>query len=142
MMVQLSEVGALGWLEYVLGGSLGVTGELPAASWAGVPVCGSNTWNFCGLPSCKTVKSSAFNPGMGRPCLSVTTTSTCTRRAVVLNTGLFCEASVFDGGCAGRASGVELAAEVDRDGGSLLAMVALDDDSCGSVPLAGCCSAA
>ena len=86
-IVQLSDVAAFGWLEYVSGGNLGAACAGLDASSASFPVCGSNTLIFCGLPSCKTVKSDSFSPGIGRPCLSVTTTSTCTRRAVVRKIG-------------------------------------------------------
>src|SRR5664279_265353 len=52
-----------------------------------------------------TVKSPCFSPGIGRPCLSVTTTSTCTRRVVLRNTGLVGAPSATGGACCRRDSG-------------------------------------
>src|ERR1035438_4688679 len=46
--------------------------------------CTSNARTACGCPSCNTVKSPAVRSFTGRPWLSVTTTSNCTRRVLTL----------------------------------------------------------
>src|ERR1700736_5589314 len=59
---------------------------------------GSKTAIFCCLPFSSTAKSPTFRPVTGWPCLSVTTTSTTTRRVfariVIVGTGVLLTESV------------------------------------------------
>src|SRR5689334_23199557 len=72
----------LGKLEYTFSGSLAATGTAVTTA-AGCSKL--NTRISCGFPSSRMVKSPRSRPATG-PLLSVATTSTTTRRVVVLST--------------------------------------------------------
>src|SRR5271165_3001752 len=111
--------------------------------------CTSNALTVCGLPSCSTTKSDAFKSFIGRPWLSVTTTSNCTRRVLTRIVAVGASLAGGNGGTlagtgVGAAGAIPALATVTA-GGAGLGAVASDAGACGGsggTALATCVSAA